>query len=106
MPAIVTDDCRVYYGYNVQELTRGQVIPDGEFAIYLLTTGAPVVEQTDTTGDVTGDGVPDGTAKDVLDWVGSDQGRAARALEAERGRDKPRSTLIADLERLSGGGGS
>lgn len=45
--------------------------------------------------------VPDGTAKDVLDWVGDDPDRARQALDAEQGREKPRSTLVATLTRLT-----
>lgn len=49
-----------------------------------------------------GGDVPDGGAADVINWVGSDQQRARRALDVERGREKPRSTLIATLEKLKG----
>jgi hypothetical protein len=59
--------------------------------------------------DVDGDGVPDGSARQVTDWVnrGEDadevRDRAAMALAAERGKgDDARSTLIAALEKLVG----
>lgn len=52
--------------------------------------------------DVDGDGVPEGNAAQILDWVGADTNRAGAALQAEHGRDKPRTTLIAALERLAG----
>jgi len=48
------------------------------------------------------DEVPAGTADEVLAWVGEDRDRATRALQAEQGRDKPRSTLSAQLEKLAG----
>jgi len=47
------------------------------------------------------DAVPDGTAADVLAWVGDDHDKAAKALEAEQAREKPRSTLVAALEKLA-----
>ncbi len=44
---------------------------------------------------------PEGTADEVLAWVGEDAERAAAALEAEQARAKPRSTLVAQLEKLA-----
>lgn len=41
-----------------------------------------------------------GTVIEILEWVGEDPERAADALDAERLRDKPRSTLIASLEEI------
>lgn len=45
--------------------------------------------------------VPQGTAQEVLDWVGSDPARAQEALYAEYERPTPRSTLIAKLEPIN-----
>lgn len=45
--------------------------------------------------------VPAGTAGDVLAWVGSDPARARAALAAERQRSKPRTSLLAKLEKLA-----
>jgi hypothetical protein len=47
--------------------------------------------------------VPDSTIPHVLAWVGDDVERAARALEAERGRPKPRAAAIEKLEQLAAG---
>lgn len=44
-----------------------------------------------------------GTAAQVLDWVGDDEERARAAHEAETGRDKPRKTLLSKLEEIAGG---
>lgn len=44
--------------------------------------------------------VPDGTAAEVLAWVGGSPERALQAYEVEEKRDKPRSTLLAKLEEL------
>jgi hypothetical protein len=50
------------------------------------------------TADV--DPVPDGSIAVVLEWVGQDQARAERALDAELHRDPQRSTLVAQLSQL------
>jgi hypothetical protein len=63
----------------------------------------PEEEATGPAVDVDGDGVPDGTASQVLEWVGDDPARAALALAAEAARDKPRILLSAALEKLAGG---
>jgi len=44
----------------------------------------------------------DGTAADVLAWVGEDPERAGEALEAEQEKDKPRSTLVKALQKIAG----
>jgi hypothetical protein len=48
------------------------------------------------------DEVPDGTAEQVLAWVDGDPDRAARAIDAEQSRDKPRSVLLANLRKVAG----
>lgn len=45
-------------------------------------------------------GVPKGSSKEVLEWVGEDQERARQALEAEQSDDKPRKGLVKELEEL------
>lgn len=45
--------------------------------------------------------VPTGTADQVLEWVGEDRERAARALAAEQARSSPRKTVVARLEALA-----
>ncbi|MDX5566922.1 hypothetical protein PYK79_31820 [Streptomyces sp. ID05-04B] len=44
----------------------------------------------------------DGSVKDILAWVGEDTDRAGQALEAEQAQDKPRSTLVKQLEKTAG----
>jgi hypothetical protein len=52
--------------------------------------------------DVDGDGVPDGTAKQILEWVGDDPVRAAKARDAEVAKGgSARQTLVAALEKLA-----
>ena len=46
--------------------------------------------------------VPDGTAKEVLSWVGDDHPRAEMALKTEKGRETPRKGVISALEELLG----
>jgi hypothetical protein len=52
--------------------------------------------------DVDSDVVPEGTAPQVLAWVGEDPERAQRALEVERGKGvfEARSTLMQKLEKI------
>lgn len=57
--------------------------------------------ETDDAGDDPAGEVPSGTALDVLGWVGDDRTRARQALDAETGRDSPRTSLIAKLQRLA-----
>jgi hypothetical protein len=47
-----------------------------------------------------------GTRDRVLADVGDDPAAAAQALEAERRSPKPRTTLIAELERRAAAGGT
>lgn len=60
-----------------------------------VLTPDPVTEEDVVT-------VPDGTAKIILEWVGSDKERAVLAIEAENAREKPRSTLLANLADIIG----
>lgn len=87
-----------------------QLVGERSAEIAMLPSGAVVRESGTTpeevaTGpavDVDGDGVPDGTAAQILEWVGDDPGRAERALAAESARDRPRTVLTAALEKLVG----
>lgn len=52
--------------------------------------------------DEDGDGVPDGTAPQVLAWVGDSKERAALALAAEEAKgDVARATLVSKLTKLA-----
>jgi hypothetical protein len=86
------------------------ITDDGEIA---GDVPAPeLVDQVDCPDEVTtedvvdelapAEGVPDGTKDEILGWVGDDPARAAAALEAERSRENPRSTLVAALEKVAG----
>ncbi|MCW2900235.1 MAG: hypothetical protein JWO67_2500 [Streptosporangiaceae bacterium] len=103
-----TEDSAIHVegSYRVEDFKKGQEF-DGELAGYLLRTGAPVevVEDDDPDGpgvDLDGDGVPEGSAKQVLDWVGEDADKAKAALEAEQAKDKPRGGLVTSLTKLIG----
>lgn len=71
-----------------------------------LVTEDEVIETGDGQEDVApseepADEVPDGTADEVLSWVDGDPDRAARAIEAEEQREKPRSTLLGNLRKVA-----
>jgi hypothetical protein len=46
------------------------------------------------------DAVPEGTAAEVMQWVGDDPDRAQKALDAEGKAEQPRVTLSNDLQKL------
>jgi hypothetical protein len=95
-------------------LGKGWVQADG--GAYAADTPPPeVVEEPDagaqdgppsgvvTLAGATGGAVPDGTAKDVIDWVGDDPQRARQALNVEQGKgDEARTTLVARLSKIAG----
>jgi hypothetical protein len=108
MQATVQDDLRFYWNYRVCELPKGEIVT-GDLAAYLLKEGA-AVEPSDEEARALLEPPPeqppaeldiDGTAADVLAWVGEDLERAAEALAAEQAKDKPRSTLVKQLEKLA-----
>lgn len=89
--------------YRVHAFSKGDEYA-GLFAQQLVDMQCPV-EVVDEDPDVppADDAVPDGTAKDVLDWVGDDKERAAMALDLEQAKgDNARSTLVASLTKLAG----
>lgn len=93
------------------DVRRGAVLPDDvpeEFVSALLARGHIAANEAAepvkaALSVVDSDEVPGGTAAEVLAWVGSDAGRAARALEVEQAKDGGgRSTLVANLSKLAG----
>lgn len=59
------------------------------------------VEENTVAGEEKGDDseVPSGTAKEVLDWVGDDEDRARKALDAEEAKgEDARKGLTRDLQ--------
>lgn len=99
----VLEACTPYWNYQVHNLTAGAEVV-GEFAGYLATTGAPVEALDSTSEPDLPSGVLDidGSAAEILAWVGELPERATEALEAEVAKDKPRSTLVKALEKLAG----
>lgn len=123
----VTKKTTAYWNYAVQAFEEGMEL-EGDLA-RLLADSAPegsveILEadpvepedESEPTGDdpAGGDGDDgdeppaelniDGTAQEVLAWVGDDEGRAAEALAAEQARDRPRSTLVKSLQKIAEGG--
>lgn len=104
-----------YWNYGIVPLAKDEEV-SGELAAYLASTRSEV-EPLDPDAQALYDGVSeqepeapqpadgeldiDGTAADVLAWVGDDPERAAEALEAEQAKDKPRTTLVKQLEKLA-----
>lgn len=80
------------------DIPRGERLPDDvprEDIERCLATGAVSAE---LAGD--DDEVPGGTIADILDWVGDDPDRAARALAVEE-ETTARSTLMAKLRAIA-----
>jgi hypothetical protein len=113
MRAKVLENIAPYFNYGVHPLKKDDEV-SGELAAYLVSTHSPV-EPLDDDARALLEGFQeepespaspvdldiDGTAADVLSWVGEDPGRAAEALAAEQAKDKPRSTLVKQLEKLA-----
>jgi len=114
----VAKETTAYWNYAVQTFKEGQELT-GDLA-RLLADNAPtgsveVLEddrapkpEPDADGGEGGkaDDPPaeleiDGTAQEVLAWVGDDPARAEEALAAEQAKDKPRSTLVKHLAKLA-----
>jgi hypothetical protein len=121
MRAKVLENIAPYWNYGVHPLAKDDEV-SGELAAYLVSTHSPVepldgearallepqAEEPEQELESPA-GRPeeldiDGTAADVLAWVGEDPDRAEEALEAEQAKDKPRSTLVKQLEKLAGSG--
>lgn len=112
MRAKVLEKIAPYWNYGVHPLEKGDEV-SGELAAYLVTTHSPVEPLDDEAAALLEppkkevDQEPpaeldiDATAADVLAWVGEDADRAKEALAAEEAKDKPRSTLVKQLEKLA-----
>ncbi|MEV5138432.1 hypothetical protein AB0K71_05740 [Streptomyces syringium] len=114
----VLENFSPYYNYGLVALTKGEEVSGG-LALYLLQTASPVEPADEDArawrppGTV---GAPepeepgsgeldiDATAADVLAWVGDNPERAAEALELELAKDRPRSTLVKQLEKTAADG--
>lgn len=104
----VLEKCSAYFNHGIVLLEEGQQVK-GELALHLLRTAANVDPLDDDataacSSNTASDGPEvseDSTAADILAWVDQDPHRAAEALAAEQGREKPRSTLVKQLEKLA-----
>lgn len=61
---------------------------------------APEVEETEEAPEEATQGVPEGSAAEVLEWVGEDKDRAKEALEAEE-KGHQRIGLTRKLKELA-----
>jgi hypothetical protein len=110
MRAKVLENIAPYWNYGIHPLKKDDEVT-GELAAYLVSTHSPVEPVDDEARALLeapqeGSAPPaeldiDGTAADVLAWVGEDPDRAEEALAAEQAKDKPRSTLVKQLEKLA-----
>jgi hypothetical protein len=115
MRAKVLENITPYWNYCIHPLAKDDEV-SGDLAAYLVSTHSPVEPLDDEAAalleprregpEQEPEGPPaeldiDGTAADVLAWVGEDPDRAAAALEADQAKDKPRSTLVKQLAKLA-----
>lgn len=61
----------------------------------------PATPVTEEQAAKSSSGVPQGTSKEVIDWVGDDKNRAEVALAEEKASGQPRKGLVRDLEELT-----
>jgi hypothetical protein len=93
-------------GMKVSEIVDIKAVPggyrvtthDGQ-TIDLKSVGQPELSAP-VTEPVTGGEVPDGSAEEVLTWVGDDSDRAFWALDAEKSRPQARKGLVEKLTKL------
>lgn len=101
----------LYYNYGITTVAEGEEVKGG-LALHLLETDANVErldgdakaygQEPATEGPaLDGELHIEATAADILAWVSDDPERAADALDAELAKDKPRSTLVKQLEKLA-----
>lgn len=65
-----------------------------------LVKGARLADGPGAPSEPSADGVPSGSAAEVLAWVGDDPARAAEAIEAEQA-GKVRSSLLSKLAAIT-----
>ncbi|WP_432136828.1 hypothetical protein [Streptomyces sp. bgisy154] len=104
----VIENVKVFSGHKPVRLAADQEV-SGELAAMLLERAPRKVVRLDEEPADEGTGGDDppasleeaSTAAEVLAWVGEDPERAADALEAEESAEKPRSTLVKQLRKLT-----
>ncbi|MFE7398846.1 hypothetical protein [Streptomyces sp. NPDC057557] len=101
-----------YYNYGLVPLAAGEEV-SGALALFLLETGSAVDPMDDDAKAWRPPGHEEpepeapaeldieASAAAVLAWVGDDPERGAEALAAEALKDKPRSTLVKQLEKVA-----
>lgn len=106
MRAIANEKISVFFGHVPVTIQQGEEV-SGELAAFLLKSAPKKVTSSEPAAAPAVDGGLDieATAADVLAWVGEEPERAAEALDAELAKDKPRSTLVKQLEKLADAGG-
>lgn len=103
MRAVVNVKMRIFHGHVPVDLKEGQEVT-GSLAVMLLKQAPRKVTRLDPPEAEPGPPAElniEGSAAQVLAWVGEDPARADQALAAEEARDKPRSTLVKALTKLA-----
>jgi hypothetical protein len=121
----VLKSTHMYWNYGIVQLWEGEEI-SADQAAFLIEVGVEVEPLDDDARKHVADVAElkerplsspeprpeaqqdldiDGTAADVLAWVGEVPDRAEEALAAEQAKDKPRSTLVKQLEKLAAADG-
>lgn len=105
----IPDRFRAGLGDHVWEDDPDAVEPDAPAPLGGVTGQDPASVDRDGDGYEDGpDGAAliDGTVDEVEDRVGDDPAKAQAALDAENAKDKPRTGLVATLERIVADGAS
>lgn len=89
-----------------RDLVDGKVhvptdLEDGSDSILDDKTGADEPEVEVEVDDAESE-VPEGTVREVLDWVDGDAEKAQKALDVENAKENPRKSLVSQLEDIVG----
>lgn len=105
----VNEKIKIFHGHVPTQLEVGQEV-GGSLAAMLLAQAPGKVTRLDGSSPASDPEPPppveldlEATAAEVLAWVGEDPERAAQALTVEEAREKPRSTLLKQLDKLVDG---
>lgn len=100
MRVVMKEKLHVFHGHQPVYLEEGQEV-SGSLAAMLLKQAPGKVTPLDQPEPEPAELDITAPAPKVLAWVGEDPARAAESLAAEQARDKPRSTLVAALTKLT-----
>jgi hypothetical protein len=104
--AIANEKISVFFQHTPVTIEKGEEV-SGELAALMLRTAPMMFTRSDEPEPQAPPAELDieAVAADILAWVGEDPDRASEALDAELAKDKPRSTLVKQLEKLAAADG-